>query len=100
MNDGLEAAGGQPAAGLLVDHLPRREVLGHIPPRRASADDSQEGIEDVPEAVLALAGVLGQEAEIGDDESPFGVGDIAGIGLVSDHTLNYVVYYTKVHNTL
>jgi hypothetical protein len=47
-----------------------------------------------------LAGVLGQQAEIGQYESPLGVGDIAGIGLVCDHTLYYDGDWTKVHNTL
>ena len=47
-----------------------------------------------------LAGVLWQEAEVGEDELPFGVGDVAGVGLVSDHTLNYVPDWTTVHNTL
>jgi hypothetical protein len=46
-----------------------------------------------------LAGVLGQEAGIGHDELPFGVGDIAGIGLVSNHALYYNGAWTRVHNT-
>jgi hypothetical protein len=100
VDDRLEAAGGRPAAGLLVDGLPGREVLGKIPPGRAAADDPSEGIEDVAEAVLTLAGVLGQEAEVGQDELPFGVGDVAGVRLVGDHALNYVPPWTKVHNTL
>ena len=58
------------------------------------------GVEDVAEVVDALAGVLGEEAEVGDDELPFGVRDVAGVRSVSDHTLNYVGYCTKVHNTL
>src|SRR5271165_937025 len=100
VDHGLEAAGGQPAATLLVDHLPGREVLGQVAPRRAGANDPPQAVEDVAEVIDPLAGVLGQEAEIGDDEFPFGVGDIAGIGLVSDHTLFYAGDWTKVHNTL
>ena len=100
MDDGLEAAGGEPAAGLLIDHLPGREVLGQVTPGGAAADDPTEGVEDVAEVVDALAGVLGQQAEIGPDELPLGVGDVAGVGLVSDHTLNYAGNWTKVHNTL
>lgn len=34
----LEAAGGQPAAGLLVDGLPGREVLGELEPGGTGAD--------------------------------------------------------------
>ena len=100
VDDRLEAAGGEPAAGLLVDHLPGGEVLGQVAPRGAGADEPAQGVEDVAEVVDPLAGVLGQEAEIGDDELPFGVGDVAGVGLVSDHTLNYAGNWTKVHNTL
>ena len=100
VDDGLEAAGGEPAAGLLVDRRPGREVLGDVTPLGAGADDPAEGVEDVAEAVLALAGVLGEQAEVGQDELPLGVGDVAGVGLVSDHTLNYVADWTKVHNTL
>ena len=90
VDDGLEAAGGEPAAGLLVDRLPGGEVLGQVAPGGAAADEPAEGVEDVAEVVDALAGVLGEQAEVGDDELPFGVGDVAGVGLVSDHTLNYV----------
>jgi hypothetical protein len=40
--------------------------------------------------VDALVGVFGQQAQVGDDELPFGVGVVAGIGLVCDHTRNHV----------
>ena len=99
VDDGLEAAGGEPAAGLLVDGLPGGEVLGQVAPGGAAADQPPRGVEDVAEVVDALAGVLGEQAEVGDDELPFGVRDVAGVGLVGDHTLNYVDT-TKVHNTL
>jgi len=64
VDDGLETAGRQSAVALLVDHLPGREVLGQVAPRRAG----------------------------GDHEGPFGIRHIAGVWLVSDHTLNYVGY--------
>ena len=50
--------------------------------------------------MFGLPGVLGEQAEIKEDELPFGIGDVAGIGLVRDHTLNYVPNWTKVHNRL
>ena len=100
MDDGLEGAGGDPPAGLLIDHLPGREVLGEVTPRGAAAYHPAEGIEDVAEVVDTLSGVLGQQAEIGADEVPLGVGSIAGVRLVRDHTLKYAVDWTKVHNTL
>jgi hypothetical protein len=100
VDDGLEAAGIEPAAGLLVDRLQGREVLGQEPPGGAGADDPPQGVEGVAEAMDVLAGVLGQEAEVGDDERPLGVRDIAGVELMSDHTLSYAIYWAKVHNTL
>jgi hypothetical protein len=60
----------------------------------------QEAERDVTEVMLALTGVLGQEAGTGQNELPLGSGDVAGVGLVSDHALNYVVGRTKVHNML
>ena len=79
VDDGLEAAGGHPAAALLVDHLPGGEVLGQVAPRRAGADDPPEAIEHIAEVVDALAGVLRKQAEIGDHEGPFGIRNIAGV---------------------
>ena len=99
VDDGLEAAGGQPAAGLLVDRRPGREVGREVTPGGAGADEPAQGVEDVAEVMLTLAGVLGQQAEVGQDELPFGVGDVAGVGLVCDHTLNYAHTWTTVHNT-
>ena len=61
---------------------------------------SQRRASKTSRRLCALAGVLGQQAEVGHDELPLGVGDVAGVGLVSDHTLNYVADWTKVHNTL
>src|SRR5262249_1507067 len=100
VDDGLEAAGGEPASGLLIDHLPGGEVGRQVAPRGAAADEPAQGVEDIAEIVDALAGVLGQQAEVGDDELPFGVGDITGVGFVGDHTLSYVHNWTTVHNTL
>jgi hypothetical protein len=82
VDDGLEAAGLQPAAALLVVRRPGGEVLGQVAPRRAGADDPAQAVEDIAEVILALGGILGQQAEVGDDELPLGVGNIAGVGLV------------------
>ena len=100
VDDRLEASCGEPATGLLVDHLPGGEVLGQVAPGGAATDEPPGGIEDVAEVVDALTCVLGEEAEIGNDELPFGVRDVTGVRLVCSHTLNYVHNWTKVHNTL
>jgi hypothetical protein len=39
--------------------------------------------------VDALAGILGEQTEGGDNELPFSVRDVAGVGLVGDHDLKY-----------
>ena len=51
MDERLEAAGGEPATGLLVDHLPGREVLGQRAPGGAATDEPACGIEDVAQVV-------------------------------------------------
>jgi hypothetical protein len=70
VDDGLEASGAQPAAALLIDRLPRREVLGQVAPLGAGANDPPQGVEDVAEVVDPLAGVLREGAEIRGDELP------------------------------
>jgi hypothetical protein len=48
----------------------------------------------------ALAGVLGKQVEVRDDELPLGIRDVAGVRLVSDHALKYVANWTRVHYAL
>jgi hypothetical protein len=59
VDDGLEAAGGQPAAGLLIDQLLGREVGWQVAPAGTGADDPTQAVEDVLEAVDSLTGLLG-----------------------------------------
>ena len=91
VDDRLEASGGEPAPGLLVDHLPGREVLGEVAPRGSGPHRPAQGVEDVAEVMDPLAGILRQQTEIGQDEFPIGVGDVAGVGSGSDHALDSVV---------
>jgi hypothetical protein len=76
-----------------------REVLGQVTPGRTAADDLPQAVEDVAEVVDTLAGVFGQQTETACNEGLLLVGDVAGIGLVSNHTLSYDEKQTKVHNT-
>lgn len=78
VHDGLEASGGEPAAGLLVDRFPGREVPGQVTPGGAGTDEPTQRVKDVTLASPSLASVLRQETEIGSDELPLSVGDIAG----------------------
>jgi hypothetical protein len=91
MDDGLETADRGPASALLVNHLPGREVLGQVAPRRTGACDPVQAVEDIAEVRYPLAGVLGKQTKIGDQEGPFGIRNIAGVWLVSDHTLRRIL---------
>jgi hypothetical protein len=78
---GLEAARIEPAAALLVDRLPGREVVRQQSPRRTRPYDPAQGVENLPQAVLALRRVLGHQGKVGGSEAPFFVADISWIGL-------------------
>lgn len=84
----------------MIDGRPGWEILGDVTPLGPGADDPAEGIEDIAKTMLALAGVLWEQAEVGQDEFARGVGDVAGIRSVHDHALNYGADWTKVHITL
>ena len=58
------------------------------------------GVEDVAQVVDPQTGVLGQQAEVRNHKLPYAIRNIAGVRLVSDHTLNYISSWTKVRNTL
>ena len=50
-----EAPGRQPALGLLVDRVPRRQVVGHPAPRRTRLHDVAQPVEHRAQTVLALS---------------------------------------------
>ncbi len=83
MHDGFEATGLDPALHLIVDGMPGRQVVRDHAPGRARVHDPAQGIEHLTQEVGALAGVFGQEREIGGHEGPFLVADVAGIGLAN-----------------
>jgi hypothetical protein len=76
VDDGIEAAGVQPASALLVDHIPGWEDGRKIAPGDTEADDPAQAVEDVPKAVDAPAGVLVQQTEVEHDELLFGIVDV------------------------
>ena len=77
----LEDAGGQPAPGLLVDGLPRREVGRQQPPGRAGAHDPAQGVEDLAQVVTPLRGVFPHQRQVGGHEGPFVITHVGRIGL-------------------
>ena len=76
VDDGPGAAGGDPAAGLVVDGVPGGQVVGGRPPGGPGADQPSQGVEDLAEALVALRGVLGDRRQVGRDEGPLGVADV------------------------
>ena len=50
----FEDPGLEPALGLLVDGVPRRQVVGHKAPLAAAAHDVAQTIEDLPQGVIPL----------------------------------------------
>src|ERR687889_1503493 len=70
VNHLLEDARFEPPLRLLVDRLPRRQVVGHVAPRRAGAYDPPQSVEDLAQIVLALRGVLSNECQVGGNKCP------------------------------
>ncbi len=100
MNHLLEDPGGYPPLDLLVDGLPRREVVGHHAPWRAGPHDPPQGVKDLSEVVDALRGVLADQRQVGSDEGPFFVRNVRGIGLSVRHSRMLPPSVPRVHNTL
>jgi hypothetical protein len=85
MDYGFEHPGFEPTLALLVDRVPRWQIMRHQPPRGPCADDPAQAIEDFSQAMLALGSLFGYEGQIGGDKRPFIITDIAGVG-VAFHT--------------
>lgn len=83
MRDILQAARGHPAAGLLVDDRPRRQIVRQIPPVRSGFHDIAQAVVDLAQIVAPVTGLFRQLRQIGCDERPFFVLDVGGVGLAS-----------------
>src|SRR5918995_6543694 len=64
----LEDARFYPSLCLLVDCLPRWQIVGHVSPRGAGAYDPPQAIQYLAQVVLALGRVLPNEGEVGSDK--------------------------------
>src|SRR5207244_1255803 len=58
MDDLFKAADGKPALGLLVDSVPRRQIVGQVAPSRSGTHEPAERDEDLPQRVVPLGSVL------------------------------------------
>ena len=79
----------QPAAILLVDDGPRRQIMRQVAPRRPSPPQPAQGIEHLAQIVPALPSIGWEQAQIGGDELLFIVAHIGRIGAASRHTRSY-----------
>ena len=92
VGDRLEDARLEPASGLLIHGGPGGKIMGQVTPLAAGLDDVADGVEEVPQRVLTLRGVFAHQGEVGEEELPFRVGDVTGIGLrcrAHDRTSTY-----------
>ena len=70
---------------MLVDGFPRRQVVGHVAPRRAGAYDPPQPVEDLAQIVVALRGVLSDEREVWGHERPLFIRNVTGVWFSSSH---------------
>ncbi|KGR93123.1 hypothetical protein X948_5680 [Burkholderia pseudomallei MSHR5608] len=99
LHDRLETARSHPAPRLLIDRLPRGQVIRQHVPRRAASDQSARRIEDLAEPVAALFAAFSHQCQIRHNERPFFVAYIARMRLAGFHpnTLPYLIS-GKIHN--
>jgi hypothetical protein len=95
----LEDPGGQPPLRLLVDGLPGWEVVGQHPPGGAGPHDPPQGVEDLAQVVGALGRVSADQGEVGGDEGPLLVGNVAWVRFSCSYA-RMLALQPKVHNTL
>src|SRR5215212_5207154 len=81
----LEDACLDPALRLLVDCLPRRQVVGHVSPRGAGAHDPPQPVEYLAQVVGALGSVLPDKREVRGDKRPLLVGNVAWVWFSCSH---------------
>jgi hypothetical protein len=74
----FEDAGTQPSLGLLIDDLPRWQVMR---PRRACSCDPAQAVEHIVECVLTLWCLFVHQCEAGRDERLLFIADVAGVAV-------------------
>src|SRR5262245_23137627 len=81
VTDGLEYPRLAPPPRLLIDGGPRWEVVGQKPPLTAGLDHVTQGVEQLPQRMIALRRILAHQAQIRQQKLPFRIRNIAGIRL-------------------
>ena len=73
--------------------------MGQEPPARTGTRHPAQGVEDLAQIIVALRGIKAHQRQIGEDEVPFIVGDIGGVGFAFGiHPPS--VLPSQVHNSL
>jgi hypothetical protein len=71
----------EPSLRLLINNIPRRQIVRHHSPGRSGADDPSQAIKNLAQGMLALWSVFGHQGQIGGDKRTFGVTDISWVRL-------------------
>lgn len=85
MDPRVEHARLDPALGLLVNYLPRRQVVGYHPPGSTRTHNPMQTIEHFSQAMYLLWRILGHQDQIWDDKRPLVIAHITRISF-SFHT--------------
>ena len=78
--DGVQGAVVPPLVEVAPDGAPGREVLGQVTPLAAGPQQVEDGIDDVPKVGRARP-PAGVDRQVGLDQGPLRVGDVARVGL-------------------
>src|SRR5215218_6728719 len=68
-----------PETEVMVDGLPRWEVVGQEPPGAAATENVEDSVEDLAQRVEPGASGSLRNWQVGLDESPFGVGEVGSV---------------------
>src|SRR5262249_6459228 len=80
-----------PPVEVAPDGAPGREVDGQVAPLAAGAGDVEDGVEDVPHVGLAGPAAAGFGGQMGLDQGPPGVAEVAGVMVYSHATITLVI---------
>jgi len=79
MRHGLKASRLEPALSLLINRAPRRQIVGRHAPRATGPYQPAQTVEEFPQRISSLRGMLVHQCQIRHTKIPFFVADIARI---------------------
>lgn len=84
LGQGFKATRAQPPLRLLINDLPRRRIVRHPAPGRASLPRCTAAVEHLAKRGRPLRGVLGQKCQIGGNKRPLVIGNVRRIRLAGN----------------